>query len=185
MMERSSGRIYYLMGASGAGKDSLIKYVKDNLKDRKSYHFARRYVTRTPPGENDIEVDQKTFRQLLDSCNLVLHWQRHGINYGFGKEMEKALAEGKRVIINGSRGHYSIAKAAYPDLIGILIKANPQILEQRLHRRKRESASEISARMAEADKFQQLEKEGMDIHIIDNSAKLHIAGNQLLAILKG
>ncbi|HIE07837.1 MAG TPA: phosphonate metabolism protein/1,5-bisphosphokinase (PRPP-forming) PhnN [Desulfarculaceae bacterium] len=178
-----NGRIYYLMGASGAGKDSLIQYLKENLSNRESYHFTRRYVTRLESGKYDISVNQERFTKLLDAGELVLHWQRYGIRYGIGKEIEQSLADGKRVIINGSRDHYLKAKASYPDLTGILIKAENQALKQRLHQRKRESDMDISARMAEADNFQLLENKGGEIIIINNNKALTIAGNQLLEIL--
>ncbi|MCD6268611.1 MAG: phosphonate metabolism protein/1,5-bisphosphokinase (PRPP-forming) PhnN [Deltaproteobacteria bacterium] len=178
-----NGRIYYLMGASGAGKDSLIQYLKENLSNHGSYHFTRRYVTRLKSGKDDISVNQERFSQLLNAGQLVLHWQRYGIRYGIGKEIEQSLVDGKKVIINGSRDHYLKAKASYPDLTGILIKAENQNLEQRLHLRKRESDMDISARMAEADNFQLLETKGSGIIIINNNKALTIAGNQLLEIL--
>jgi len=182
MLQKSS-RIYYLMGASGAGKDSLIQYLRENLDNRKSFHFAQRYVTRTKPGRDDIAVNQLRFDQLLDSGHLVMSWQRHGIWYGIGKEIEQSLEKGESVIINGSRDHYLKAKASYPDLTGILIKAESQTLKQRLHRRRRESDTEIIARMAEADKFPLLETENSEIIIINNNDSLRLAGNRLLAIL--
>ena len=182
-MLQKSGRIYYLMGASGAGKDSLIQYLKENLNNRGSYCFAKRYVTRTKPGRDDIAIEQLRFTQLVDSGDLVLNWQRHGILYGIGHEINQALAKGKRVIINGSRDYYLQAKKSYPDLTGILIKAENQTLEQRLHRRQRESGTDISARMAEADKFPLLEREDSKIIIINNNDSLTLAGNRLLKIL--
>ncbi len=52
------GRLFYVVGASGAGKDSLIEYARNALGSRDAVVFAHRYITRPPTarGENHVAL---------------------------------------------------------------------------------------------------------------------------------
>jgi len=50
-------KIILIVGASGVGKDTLIKYARKKMK--KEINFVRRYITRKP------DKNEKTFLYLL------------------------------------------------------------------------------------------------------------------------
>ncbi len=47
-------RLIYVMGASGSGKDSLMRYAREKLAKHSNIVFAHRYITRPADagGEN-------------------------------------------------------------------------------------------------------------------------------------
>jgi ribose 1,5-bisphosphokinase len=55
---KDKGWLYYLVGASGCGKDSLLTYARQHLKKIEMVFFAHRYITRPPAdgGENRIAL---------------------------------------------------------------------------------------------------------------------------------
>lgn len=59
----SAGRIFYVIGASGAGKDSLIAYARRVLNGDEGVLFAHRYITRLLDGnsENFIALSTAEF----------------------------------------------------------------------------------------------------------------------------
>ncbi len=78
-----------LVGSSGAGKTTLLQVLKEKFPE---VTFPKRYITRRKrdnevEGEN-IHVDKETFRRLVGSGDIGLHWVRHMENgreefYGF------------------------------------------------------------------------------------------------------
>lgn len=59
------GRLVYLMGPSGAGKDSLIDAARNELQ-RHNVHVARRVITRSAEakGEDALGVSAEQFERL-------------------------------------------------------------------------------------------------------------------------
>lgn len=59
-----AGRLFYVVGASGVGKDTLIRHARDALRPN-AHHivFAHRYITRPVDagGENPIALTQAEF----------------------------------------------------------------------------------------------------------------------------
>jgi ribose 1,5-bisphosphokinase len=58
-------RLYYVVGASGAGKDSLMQYARSALAGKGAIVFAHRYITRAAQseGENHIALTKGEFLQ--------------------------------------------------------------------------------------------------------------------------
>ena len=181
------GQLFYLMGASGAGKDSLIRYAREHLSKLKSIKFAKRYITRPTDSESDGNhhaIEPVEFDQLLKKDYFAMHWNRHGFQYGISKEIDIWLKEGKRVIINGSRQYYLKARKSYPELHAVLVQADREILHKRLLTRQRDSPENIEKRMQWAEDKIKFEDQNELFTIINNNASLKIAGEQFLAILQ-
>ncbi len=181
------GQLFYLMGASGAGKDSLIRYAREHLTKLKAIKFAKRYITRPTDSENDGNhhaIEPVEFDQLLKNDYFAMHWNRHGFQYGISKEIDIWLKEGKQVIINGSRQYYLKARNNYPELHAVLIQADREILHKRLLTRQRDSPENIEKRMQWAEDKIKFEDQNELFTIINNNASLKIAGEKFLAILQ-
>ncbi|MCD6292370.1 MAG: phosphonate metabolism protein/1,5-bisphosphokinase (PRPP-forming) PhnN [Deltaproteobacteria bacterium] len=182
-----SGQLFYLMGASGAGKDSLIRYAQQRLIRQKSIVFAQRYITRPNNTENDgnhYAIAPAEFEQLLKNDFFALHWNRHGFHYGIRREIDTWLREGKKVVINGSRQYYLTAQKIYPQLHAILVKADREILHKRLLTRQRDSPGNIEKRMQWAEDHFNFKSQNNLFSIIENNSSLKIAGEKFLDILQ-
>ena len=175
------------MGASGAGKDSLIRYARQNLNKLQSIKFAKRYITRPTNSESDSHhhaIGPEEFDRLLKNDYFAMHWSRHGFQYGISKEIDIWLEEGKRVIINGSRQYYNKARKYYPELYAVLIQADREILHRRLLTRRRDSPENIEERMKWAEDKIKFEDQNELFTTINNNNSLKIAGGKFLTLLQ-
>ena len=147
MSER--GKLFYIIGPSGAGKDSLMRYARARLNGAGGIIFAHRYITRPleVEGENHVALTDEEFVQRLKLGCFAMHWETHGFRYGIGIEIEQWLSSGARVVVNGSRAYLDTARKKYPELRAILITAAPDVLEQRLVNRGRETPSQVKERL--------------------------------------
>ncbi|MFJ2366895.1 phosphonate metabolism protein/1,5-bisphosphokinase (PRPP-forming) PhnN [Pseudomonas sp. NPDC087697] len=181
------GRLIYVMGPSGSGKDSLIDAARDSLLQLNCV-VARRVITRSAEsvGEDALGVSTEQFAQMRRKGSFALCWSANGLDYGIPSEIDQWLSEGRHVLINGSRGHLPEAMARYPTLLPILLTVKTDALRKRLERRGRESAEEIEARLERNALFStdaaQEYSEG--IFQLDNSGELSTAVDNLLALLK-
>ncbi|MCK5540414.1 MAG: phosphonate metabolism protein/1,5-bisphosphokinase (PRPP-forming) PhnN [Deltaproteobacteria bacterium] len=180
------GQLLYLMGASGAGKDSLVRYAQQHLGKLKSIRFAKRYITRPLNLFNDgnhYAIGSEKFNQLQKIGYFAMHWCRHGFQYGISKEIDIWLAEGNKVIINGSRKYFHTARKDYPELHAVMVRADHEILRQRLLTRQRDSPEKIEQRMQSAEDRVDFEDHSRLFTVINNNASLKIAGEKFLKII--
>ncbi len=147
-----TGRLFLIVGPSGAGKDTVIAAVAAQLVPADGVIFARRIITRpVHPGgaEQHIPVTPAAFERLRAAGALALDWQSHGLSYAIGCEVRAWLAAGMTVIANCSRAALPDARATFgPALIATEITTRPETLAARLALRGRESSVEIAARLA-------------------------------------
>jgi ribose 1,5-bisphosphokinase len=177
-----AGRLFYLMGPSGSGKDSLIQYVRARVGDA-PVRFARRYVTRPAGagGEPHIAISPAGLARLREEGALALHWHANGLEYGIGIEIEDWLRAGLDVVVNGSRAYLDEAAGRYPELCPVLIDVAEEVLAERLIQRGRETPAEIHARIARA---RALPPPGHPaLVLIRNDDNLTEAGDALLDLL--
>jgi ribose 1,5-bisphosphokinase len=73
----TQGRLIYVVGPSGAGKDSMIANARENLFKNKYLYFAPRYVTRAGgDGHDDLAITPEAFAhyiQQIDYSVNVIH----------------------------------------------------------------------------------------------------------------
>ena len=145
-----SGKLLYLVGASGSGKDSLLEGCRQRLKPEHGCFVAHRYITRAANigGENHIHLSPEEFDMRANMGMFAMQWYSHSYSYGIGSEIDSWLAKGVNVVINGSREYLQIAMASYPNLIPVLVEVDEDSLHQRLSKRGRESEEEIMRRLA-------------------------------------
>jgi ribose 1,5-bisphosphokinase len=184
-MSAGSG-LFYLIGASGSGKDSVMRYARQSLAGKNSVVFAHRYITRPvdPIGEAHVPLSEGEFEQRLRAGCFAMHWDSHGYRYGIGIEIEQWLDLGLKVVLNGSRAYLAQAQQRYSELQAVLIRVTPQHLHERLLQRGRESADEIAERLQRAAAFDVQLQGGAGLHIIDNNGALEEAGEQLLELVQ-
>lgn len=150
-------RLVYVIGASGSGKDSLMKFARARLAEHPRIAFAHRYITRRADagGENHVALSAQEFSARRRAGLFALAWESHDHAYGIGIEIDQWLARGVTVVVNGSRAHLPVVLARYPDLLPVTIAVSPELLHARLAGRGRESPDAIEARMRRHEAFQE------------------------------
>lgn len=183
-MQRKSGRLFYVIGASGAGKDSLLNYARQQLKNTPTIAFAHRYITRpaSTDGENHVALSEEEFMIRVRNGMIAMHWQSHGNHYGVGSEINNWLANGIDVVVNGSREYLPTATKLFPEIQPVLINVSEPVLLRRLLRRNREGREEIAARINRS-KMVAVSEEWSNLHIINNDSKLENAGEEFIAFI--
>jgi len=176
--------LFYIIGASGSGKDSLISYARTYIPESAPIIFTHRYITRPADagGENHIALSEKEFVSRQQSQCFAMSWYSHNSHYGIGIEINQWLAKGLNVVVNGSRAYLEQARQSYPDLQPILISVYPEILRQRLEQRGRETQEEIEKRLIQAHKLEQ-EISNAQLIKLYNNGTLRESGDQFIATL--
>lgn len=164
--------LFYVMGPSGSGKDSLLRALRERLRRDDRIVVAHRYITRAADeNEASVALSAEEFRRRVDLGCLALHWKSHGLHYGIGVEIEQWLAQGLTVIVNGSREYLPQAVARYPRLCAVHVRVKPEVLAARLRKRGRESEEAIARRLARATQAFDVPT-GCRLVEIDNSGEL-------------
>ncbi|WP_438299450.1 phosphonate metabolism protein/1,5-bisphosphokinase (PRPP-forming) PhnN [Pseudomonas sp. NMS19W] len=178
------GRLIYLMGPSGSGKDSLIDAAREPLHAL-NCEVMRRVITRSAEsvGEDAIGVSPQEFERLQLAGEFSLAWQANGLSYGIPAEMDQWLKAGKHVLVNGSRANLRQAIEGYPSLLPVLLTVRDDVLRERLLRRGRETLEQINARLARNALFKERRSTDRPVHLIDNSGDLADAVGHLLQLV--
>ncbi|MEH0834903.1 ribose 1,5-bisphosphokinase [Pectobacterium cacticida] len=148
-------KLIYLIGPSGAGKDSLLRAIRQLALPR--LLVAHRYITRPAEikGENHIALTMEEFALRERLGLFALHWQAHEYYYGIGIEIDDWLQRGNNVIVNGSRAYLSQARERYGNtLFPICLTVSASILRERLRTRGRESEQQIATRLRRTEEEQ-------------------------------
>lgn len=174
-----TGRAFTLVGASGAGKDTLLAALR---RARPGLHIVRRVVTRPEAvgGEPFEGVSVAEFERRRGAGGFALSWRAHGLRYGIPVLALDLLAQGRDVLFNGSRAVLGEAAAVFPGLVVLHLTARPEVLADRLARRGRESAADIARRLERASMTL---PDGLNVTEIDNSGAPATAVKALLAVL--
>ncbi len=182
-------RLFYVMGPSGAGKDSLLAYARARIGPGAASPgsapvlFAHRYITRAPSeGENHIALSHAEFALRHSLGCFSLDWKSHDCRYGIGVEIDAWLAAGASVVINGSRAFLAQAVNRYRERLHLVeIRVDPAVRARRLARRGRETGDALDKRVAHQVAW--TPPEGVPLSVIANDGELAEAGAQLLNLL--
>lgn len=174
-----AGRIYAVVGPSGAGKDTLMAEAQ---RRRPDLHLVRRVITRAEEagGEPFEGVSEAEFLRRKASGDFLLDWEAHGLRYGIPTSVDRAISEGRDVLFNGSRGILGRAWEVFPGLTVIHVTASVPVLAARLAARRRESEADIRERLARAAYEIPY---GPPIRTVTNDGSLEDAVRQMLSIL--
>jgi ribose 1,5-bisphosphokinase len=177
-----ASNLVYVMGPSGAGKDTLLSLARPILA-ADGFAFAHRYITRPPfaDDENFVSLDMTEFAARRSAGLFAFDWQARGVCYGIGREIEQWRAAGLTVVVSGSRANYVTGAPGRAGAIPVLVDAARQIIALRLASRGRESATEIASRMNRADAY---EIDAPGLVRIDNSGLLNAAVSAFVSALR-
>jgi ribose 1,5-bisphosphokinase len=150
------GSLVYVMGPSGAGKDSVLGRARALLAADAPVVFAHRYITRPADsgGENHVAVTRAEFAMRRAHGLFAYHWHAHGNDYAVGREIHDWRAAGLTVVVSGSRDHFLRTGGLDSQARPVLITAPAERLRQRLAGRGRESAIEATERLERADAYE-------------------------------
>ncbi len=166
-------KIVLIVGASGVGKDSLLKKIKTKI----DANFVKRYITRIPDkNESNYYVDYEAFEILKNSNYFVSTWNAHKNHYAIVKDQIK---DGLN-IISISRSVIKDFEKAFHHVTTINITVSKEILRQRLEKRGRESKEEIENRLNRS--YSKIEAK--NLIKFDNSNDLETSSKKLIEILK-
>lgn len=178
------GRLFYVVGPSGAGKDTVIAAALERLPPGVRVRLARRAVTR-PASAGGAETHEPMSREDWEAVRAAggfsLYWEANGLAYGVRRELDEWLAAGERVIVNGSREYLPRARDRYPGLRVLLITAPREQILERLIARGREAEAEIDARLSRASLIAL--PHGVRAETIVNDGPVSLAAARLAAIL--
>lgn len=165
------GRLFYVIGPSGSGKDTFIQVVRARWPD--AILYAHRYITRhaAAGGENHIELSEREFLFRKKMGLFSVDWQAHQHYYGVGNEIDSWIDQGLDVVINGSREYLGQMQDKFGDkLFPVLMQVDEATLAKRLRQRGRESDTQIIERLARAKAYcLTLPKQAV---VIDNSGSI-------------
>jgi len=182
-MERGRGCFIAIVGPSGAGKDTLIAWLKLRLDAIDDILFVRRAVTRDADGstEDHDSLDHQAFSAQEAAGSFAVCWEAHGLRYGIPAASLHHVGKGGIAIANGSRRALGEIERVFGDLIVINLTVDRHVLAERLARRGRETADEIEKRLARSS--EKLPDCGRIVEI-DNSGPVEQAGLAFLDLLR-
>ncbi len=178
-----SGKLYFVVGPSGSGKDSLISYAKSYLDRSDGVVFARRYITRPPDGrgEQHIPLNKSQFLMRAERGDFLMCWQAHGLSYAVDKSVLTDLRAGFNVVINGSRAYLPEARLRVDSLVPVVVTAPEELLIERLVARSCDDDIEIDQRIKRGKKY---ECDGLEGAIcLHNDGVLNQVGRRFCELL--
>ena len=79
----NGARLIYLMGASGSGKDTLLRRCACVARADEPVIVAHRYITRDSGASETLRLSEDEFRGAKRLA-LPRCWSSHGLRYGIG-----------------------------------------------------------------------------------------------------
>lgn len=150
----TTGNLFIISAASGAGKTSLIKKLLANDAHVK---LSISHTTRKPrPGEvNGVDyhfVDEAEFLRMLGEAQFLESAEVHGARYGTAQAaVDAPLKAGFDVILEIDWQGAEQVRRLYPQAISIFVlPPSMETLEHRLNNRGQDSAETIAKRVAAA-----------------------------------
>ena len=179
-----NAKLIYVVGPSGAGKDSLLNWLRAQLPAQLPVAWARRTINRAcaADGEMHDSVSTAQFNRLLDAQAFAMHWAANEHLYGIRHAELRPLTQQQWVFVNGSRAHLPQAAQLYPELTVLHITADIEVLRQRLLGRGRESHQAIENRLNRTLALRV--PPGCQLIEIHNHDSLASSGQQLLKALQ-
>src|SRR5471030_3047547 len=155
MAAAGQGPLVYVMGPSGAGKDSVLNRARVLLEAEAPVVFAHRYITRPAEtgGENHVALSAAEFALRRAHSLFAFHWQAHGNEYGIGREIHAWRKAGLTVVVSGSREHFQKVNGVDDDTHPVLITAPAETLAGRLAGRGREDSAAAEARLGRSEAY--------------------------------
>jgi phosphonate metabolism protein PhnN/1,5-bisphosphokinase (PRPP-forming) len=182
-MQEGKGCFIAVVGPSGAGKDTLINWLKSKLEGEDRVMFVRRAVTRDADGttEDHDSLDRETFALEEEAGRYAVCWEAHGLRYGIPATALHHVEKGGIAIANGSRRALGDIETVFGNLLVVSLTVERDVLAQRLARRGRETADQIVKRLERSNEALPVRCRSV---AIDNTGPVEQAGEAFLDMLK-
>jgi len=182
MQSARRGPLVYVMGPSGAGKDSVLNRARTLLASDAPVVFAHRYITRPAEagGENHVALSPEEFALRRTHGLFAFDWQAHGNHYGIGREIHAWRQSGLTVVVSGSREHFCETDGIDDDTFPVLITASSQRLAERLANRGREDKTAALERLERSKAY---EVKAARLVTISNDGLLDQAAEAFVSLL--
>ncbi|MGB7402861.1 MAG: AAA family ATPase [Arcobacter sp.] len=166
-------QIVLIVGASGVGKDTLLK----NIQNKIQANFVKRYITRKPDeNENNYYIDELAFERLKKDDFFISTWEAHNNKYAISKNH---IRDGLN-IISISRGAIKDFENSFKNVTTIEITLPKEVLYKRLKNRARENEEEIQKRLNRTYK----KIEAKNIIQFDNSNSIEQSSINFITLLE-
>ena len=151
------GRLVLVVGASGAGKDTLLNGARAACAYDPAMVFPRRVVTRPKSDAEDHDsVDAAEFERAANDGAYALWWRAHGNGYGIPASIDRDIRAGRTVVCNVSRAIVETARQRYSFVTVVEITAPEQVLQARLASRQRIGDGSIAQRIDRSAEVERL-----------------------------
>lgn len=176
------GRLVVIVGPSGSGKDTLIGWLRGHVEPSADILFVQRVITRPAEagGEDHEAATPARFEAMEREGAFCVIWQAHSLSYGIPAGTLDHVRAGGTAIVNGSRKALPAIRAAFGNVLVILLTVDPVELRRRLGERGRESEAEIRERLERARL--DFARTGAIVEV-DNSGPVEEAGRRVLALI--
>ena len=145
----TQGAFFFVVGASGVGKDTLIAGAMQVLAPTGRYVQARRAITRPEgPGEDHEPVSPEAFAARDAAGGFLLTWDAHGLRYGLAAALLDKQADGLNIVVSGSRAALPHLIGRVPRLVVVEVTAPGAALRDRIVARGRETAAQVDERLS-------------------------------------
>lgn len=135
------GLFVAIVGPSGAGKDTLIRGLRERLGETDGVFYVKRVVTRRADAHEDHDtLEESKFHEARELGRFALTWPAHGLLYGIPNCVDGQIASGGAVVCNVSRSVVADIRQRYLNSLVVLVTARPETLAARLAARGREGA---------------------------------------------
>lgn len=177
------GKLVLVVGASCAGKDTLIRWATGSLGPELPLRFEKLEITRPlTPADRHAPIDRASFESRRRSGYYVLHWDAHGVSYGVPGSARTALDSGISVVTVASRAAIDRGRALPWECHVLEIRAPFEVLKRRLKARGREAGEDLAERLSRSSQIAVL---GANVHVIDNGGALTESGAAFNRVLAG
>ena len=174
------GKLVLIVGASGTGKDTVLRAAQDELVSETRIVFPRRCITRaSEPSENHVPLSDSSFEEMSGSGQFALQWRAHGLRYGIERAIDADIAAARIVVCNASRTVIAEARARFTHVMAIEVTASAEIRQSRIAQRGREAGVAVEQRLA-----RQVETTGQIDLQIDNNGSLERSVATLVQALR-
>jgi ribose 1,5-bisphosphokinase len=172
-----TGKLVLVVGPSGVGKDSVLRYAMAHFTGDARFVFPKRCVTRAADvaAEDHDSLDERAFDELAVKGAFALMWEAHGHKYGVRSDIHAELQRGCIVAVNVSRTVIAEVAGRYQNAVVIEITADPSVREARLAARGRETADDIRQRTR---REVVTPTHSLQHHIVSNNGNISDAGDQ-------
>jgi len=175
-----TGGFVFIVGPSGAGKDTLLGLAKSELSQDGRFLFPRRLVTRSSSVWEDHDtMTEEEFETGHANRRFTLSWRAHGHGYALPRSCLAAARAGHLVVCNISRTLVEDARRCLPNVAVVEVTAPRAILAARLAQRNRSDDANLEARLARSSEVGPIE---VDLTIVNDRSPEEGAG-QLVSFL--